>query len=60
MHYIAPCFAFNLAQIGALLCGFAAYHAKKDDSAGMGRIAYVSGTVAFGFAVAACVMAWNL
>lgn len=53
MHYIAPCFAFNLAQIGALLCGWAAHQ----------RLAFLSatsGAVAAGFAVAACVMAWNL
>jgi hypothetical protein len=60
MHYIAPCFAFNLAQIGALLCAYAGHHAQKNDSPGMGRIAYASGVFAAAFAVAACVMAWNL
>ena len=59
MHYIAPAFAFNLAEIGALLCGFAGYHAQKHDSRGMGLIAYASGIVAAIFAVAAIVLAWN-
>ena len=59
MHYVAPCFAFNLAEIAGVIAAFYGWQTAVRPGLGFGFIAWIATTISLAFSTAAITLAWN-
>lgn len=59
MHLVAPCFAFNLAEIAGVIAAFYGWQSAVRPGIGFGFIAWVATGISLGFSVAAISLAWS-
>ena len=63
MHYVAPCFAFNLAEIAGVIAAFYGWQsAVREDGnvkSGFRFMAVISGVISLAFSTAAISLAWS-